>query len=553
MADTTKNHLAQHAHIVEEQMARFGKAKEALISSHSNLASLADYCDNQYEEAASDASRRKNFQTSKSYAVQAMGSLAYQINESTSSVLGVLDVVDDTCQSILSDASQIILNVEVHREKVAKREANGVCKPKLAKKRQQKIIPPKHIEVAVYPGHKTLNMNLLDKIGCGPMDFSVVQTEYGLTPNDLLLGGDVLANVPGNSPIRSTSGPSPRARGSNSATRTRWGAPVDTVGFFEMSTPRPPTASESKEDAGSRSGSGRRETLPTCLSPSLTTTTQHTNRPRSSSLNDIHAIAPSNQENICADQAQSAQYSIFDESLATGGSRRATLSVTSQTAASTKLSKSENDIYSNWPQVRKESLQRMEIGPRPPPPMNPPPNDSYMNVQHRRTLTEEHCPLPRLPPAPLSNTADSTDDAIQYEMVMYDTVKPLADDMSLSPSPAPTPEVTKTAETVKHPTTAWPTQEPIEYDVPMADVMNNDVPLLPPVKTERTACLGPATVLYDFTPSAADELAVVQGEMVTILNILESDDRWYNAHNADGGHGLVPCDYVQLHVTSNIL
>ncbi|XP_065192432.1 abl interactor 1-like [Sycon ciliatum] len=405
------------------------------------------------------------------------------LNESTSSVLGVLNVVDDTCQSILSDASQIILNVEVHREKVAKREANGVCKPKLAKKRQQKIIPPKHIEVAVYTGHKTLNMNLLDKIGCGPMDCSVGQTEYGLTPNDLLLGGDVLANVPGNSPIRSASGPSPWAMGSSSATRTRWGAPVDTVGFFEISTPRPPTASESKEDAGSRPGSGRRETLPTCLSPSLTTTTttQHTNRPRSSSLNGIHAFALSNQENICADQAQSAQCFTFDESLTTAGSRRATLSAT---AASRKLSKSENDIYSNWPQVRKESLQRMEIGPTPPPPMNPPPNDSYMNVQRRSTLTEEHCPLPRLPPAPLSNTADSTDDAIQYETVMCDTVKPLADDMSLSPSPAPTPEVAKITETAKHPTTAWPTQEPIEYDAPIADVMDNNMLLPPSVKTE---------------------------------------------------------------------
>ncbi|KAK7061699.1 hypothetical protein R3P38DRAFT_2831037 [Favolaschia claudopus] len=55
---------------------------------------------------------------------------------------------------------------------------------------------------------------------------------------------------------------------------------------------------------------------------------------------------------------------------------------------------------------------------------------------------------------------------------------------------------------------------------------------------------GMATVLYDFTAAAADELSVSEGERLTVLE-KDDTDEWWKCRNSKGKEGVVPASYLE--------
>ncbi|EJD43005.1 BAR-domain-containing protein [Auricularia subglabra TFB-10046 SS5] len=74
---------------------------------------------------------------------------------------------------------------------------------------------------------------------------------------------------------------------------------------------------------------------------------------------------------------------------------------------------------------------------------------------------------------------------------------------------------------------------------------------LPPVATPKKIQAAPsqqtrkvARALFDYAPSAADELPFRTGDEITVLN--EVAEEWWQGETADGRRGLFPCSYVEV-------
>ena len=52
------------------------------------------------------------------------------------------------------------------------------------------------------------------------------------------------------------------------------------------------------------------------------------------------------------------------------------------------------------------------------------------------------------------------------------------------------------------------------------------------------------TVLYDFTADGDDELSIVEGEQLTILE--RDGDEWWKCRNSQGVEGMVPGSYIEV-------
>ena len=53
-----------------------------------------------------------------------------------------------------------------------------------------------------------------------------------------------------------------------------------------------------------------------------------------------------------------------------------------------------------------------------------------------------------------------------------------------------------------------------------------------------------ATALYDFTADGEDELSVMEGERLTVLE--KDGDEWWKCRNTKGAEGVVPASYLEV-------
>ncbi|XP_022347749.1 abl interactor 1 isoform X12 [Enhydra lutris kenyoni] len=78
--------MAELQMLLEEEIP---SGKRALIESYQNLTRVADYCENNYIQAAD---KRKALEETKAYTTQSLASVAYQINALANNVLQLLDI-----------------------------------------------------------------------------------------------------------------------------------------------------------------------------------------------------------------------------------------------------------------------------------------------------------------------------------------------------------------------------------------------------------------------------------------------------------------------------
>ncbi|XP_007665951.1 abl interactor 1 isoform X5 [Ornithorhynchus anatinus] len=137
--------------------------KRALIESYQNLTRVADYCETNYIQAPD---KRKALEETKAYTTQSLASVAYQINALANNVLQLLDIQASQLRRMESSINHISQTVDIHKEKVARREI-GILTTNKNTSRTHKIIAPANMERPVRYIRKPIDYTMLDDVGHG--------------------------------------------------------------------------------------------------------------------------------------------------------------------------------------------------------------------------------------------------------------------------------------------------------------------------------------------------------------------------------------------------
>ncbi|XP_048366948.1 abl interactor 1 isoform X8 [Sphaerodactylus townsendi] len=152
--------MAELQMLLEEEIP---SGKRALLESYQNLTRVADYCENNYIQAPD---KRKALEETKAYTTQSLASVAYQINALANNVLQLLDIQASQLRRMESSINHISQTVDIHKEKVARREI-GILTTNKNTSRTHKIIAPGNMERPVRYIRKPIDYTVLDDVGHG--------------------------------------------------------------------------------------------------------------------------------------------------------------------------------------------------------------------------------------------------------------------------------------------------------------------------------------------------------------------------------------------------
>ncbi|XP_051742609.1 ABI family, member 3a isoform X2 [Ctenopharyngodon idella] len=159
-----QNYSEEIAKILEEAPS----ARKALLDNYNNLHDVAKYCENNYLQSGNDTS--KALEETKAFTAQSLASVAYQISSLATNVLKLLDAQTLQLRKIESSVNQIGQTVDMHREKVARREIGAFTVAKRVS-RSHKIIPPtKNKEAKIKYSRTPISFSSLDSVGHGVKD-----------------------------------------------------------------------------------------------------------------------------------------------------------------------------------------------------------------------------------------------------------------------------------------------------------------------------------------------------------------------------------------------
>lgn len=95
------------------------EGRQNLLDSFTNLLRVAEYCENNYVQADN---KRAALEETKGYTTQSLASVAYQINTLAYNFLQMLDFQHASLNEMESQVNHINQTVNIHKEKVARRE-----------------------------------------------------------------------------------------------------------------------------------------------------------------------------------------------------------------------------------------------------------------------------------------------------------------------------------------------------------------------------------------------------------------------------------------------
>ncbi|XP_041828549.1 ABI family, member 3a isoform X3 [Melanotaenia boesemani] len=139
-------------------------ARKALQENYANLLEVAQYCDNNYIQSGEGS--MKALEETKNFTTQSLASVAYQISTLANSVLSLLNAQTNQLCHMESSINLIGQTVEMHKEKVSRREI-GVFTAVRRVPRGHKIIPPTATQPHPPYSRLPINYQQLDGLGHG--------------------------------------------------------------------------------------------------------------------------------------------------------------------------------------------------------------------------------------------------------------------------------------------------------------------------------------------------------------------------------------------------
>ncbi|XP_031414857.1 abl interactor 2b isoform X16 [Clupea harengus] len=152
--------MAELQMLLEEEIPA---GRGALLDSYANLERVAEYCESNYVQSPD---KHRALEETKSYTTQSLASVAYLINTLANNVLQMLDIQASQLRRMESSINHISQTVDIHKEKVARREI-GILTTNKNTSRTHKIIAPANPERPVRYIRKPIDYSMLDDVGHG--------------------------------------------------------------------------------------------------------------------------------------------------------------------------------------------------------------------------------------------------------------------------------------------------------------------------------------------------------------------------------------------------
>ncbi|XP_060724851.1 abl interactor 2b isoform X4 [Tachysurus vachellii] len=166
--------MAELQMLLEEEIPA---GRGALLDSYANLERVAEYCESNYIQSPD---KQRALEETKSYTTQSLASVAYLINTLANNVLQMLDIQASQLRRMESSINHISQTVDIHKEKVARREI-GILTTNKNTSRTHKIIAPANPERPVRYIRKPIDYSLLDDVGHG-VKVNAQNIKAGTTP-----------------------------------------------------------------------------------------------------------------------------------------------------------------------------------------------------------------------------------------------------------------------------------------------------------------------------------------------------------------------------------
>ncbi|XP_039210803.1 abl interactor 2 isoform X13 [Crotalus tigris] len=216
--------MAELQMLLEEEIPG---GRRALFDSYTNLERVAEYCETNYIQSPD---KQRALEETKAYTTQSLASVAYLINTLANNVLQMLDIQASQLRRMESSINHISQTVDIHKEKVARREI-GILTTNKNTSRTHKIIAPANLERPVRYIRKPIDYTILDDIGHGVKWL----LRFKVSTQNMKMGGLPRTTPPTQKP------PSPPMSGKG------------TIGSGSSGGSHPSSRSSSRENSGSGS------------------------------------------------------------------------------------------------------------------------------------------------------------------------------------------------------------------------------------------------------------------------------------------------------------
>ncbi|XP_071603254.1 abl interactor 2 isoform X3 [Heliangelus exortis] len=468
--------MAELQMLLEEEIPG---GRRALFDSYTNLERVAEYCETNYIQSAD---KQRALEETKAYTTQSLASVAYLINTLANNVLQMLDIQASQLRRMESSINHISQTVDIHKEKVARREI-GILTTNKNTSRTHKIIAPANLERPVRYIRKPIDYTILDDIGHG----------VKVSTQNMKMGGLPRTTPPTQKP------PSPPMSGKGTIGRH---SPYRT-----LEPVRPPVVPNDYVPSPTRS------MAPSQQSPVRTASVNQRNRTYSSSGSS-------------------------------GGSHPSSRSSSRENSGSGSVgvpiavpTPSPPSIYPGHP-VQFYSMNRPAARHTPPtiggslPYRRPPSITSQTSLQNQMNggpfYSQNPASLAPPPPSILQVTP---------QLPLMGFVARVQENISDTPPPPPPVEEPVFDESPPPPPPPEDYEEEeaavVEYSDPYAE---EDPPWAPRTYLEKVVAI------YDYTKDKEDELSFQEGAIIYVIK--KNDDGWYEGV-MNGVTGLFPGNYVE--------
>uniref|UniRef100_A0A8C6ZE61 Abl interactor 2 n=1 Tax=Nothoprocta perdicaria TaxID=30464 RepID=A0A8C6ZE61_NOTPE len=479
--------MAELQMLLEEEIPG---GRRALFDSYTNLERVAEYCETNYIQSAD---KQRALEETKAYTTQSLASVAYLINTLANNVLQMLDIQASQLRRMESSINHISQTVDIHKEKVARREI-GILTTNKNTSRTHKIIAPANLERPVRYIRKPIDYTILDDIGHGVKVGDIVKT---VSTQNMKMGGLPRTTPPTQKP------PSPPMSGKGTLGRH---SPYRT-----LEPVRPPVVPNDYVPSPTRN------MAPSQQSPVRTASVNQRNRTyRYWGRSGSHNLAFSNPS-----PAGSAGTSPLPATSAPAPPAPAPSSAAPDAAAAAAGAQPLADGFTS---------------PTPPAASSTPSTGHPVQFYSMNRPASRHTPptiggsLPyRRPPSITSQTS------LQSQM----NGGPFYNQNPVSDTPPPPPPVDETVFDESPP----PPPPPEDYEEEEAAVVEYSDPYAEedPPWAPRTY-LEKVVAIYDYTKDKEDELSFQEGAIIYVIK--KNDDGWYEGV-MNGVTGLFPGNYVE--------
>ncbi|KAL4624627.1 abl interactor 1-like [Arapaima gigas] len=502
--------MAELQMLLEEEIPA---GKRALLESYQNLTRVADYCENNYVQAQDKA---KALEETKAYTTQSLASVAYQINALANNVLQLLDIQASQLRRMESSINHISQTVDIHKEKVARREI-GILTTNKNTSRTHKIIAPANMERPVRYIRKPIDYTVLDDVGHGVKGSSQPPRGVGTLsrsnpptqkpPSPPMAGRGTLGR---NTPYKTLEPVKPPTVPSDYMTSPARLGSQHSPGRTASLNQRPRTHSGSSGGSGSRENSGGSSTVshpiavPTPSPPSMAPVV-----PQGPGLGPIPM----------------SQFGTVSRQISRHGSGTASISTVSATGT-----------YRRAPSVTSQfTVPQPHI------------NGGPTYPQNSMSVAPPPPPLPQLTPqipltgfvARVQENSPGQGRVIRGRGSNHDPsphAVPVAD--SPTPPPPPPPE-----DVLMFDDSPPPPPPPVDYEDEEAALVHYSDPYADgdPQWAPKNY-LEKVVAIYDYSKDKDDELSFMEGAIIYIIK--KNDDGWFEGV-CNGVTGLFPGNYVE--------